>query len=60
MNVLFSVLGIDPHTMKLHREDPLTTHACPGNAVRKLEIIQDVQDALIANNAGEHSIKTVV
>ncbi|MGN6343270.1 MAG: N-acetylmuramoyl-L-alanine amidase [Ginsengibacter sp.] len=60
MNVLYSVLGIDPHTMKLHREDPLTTHACPGNAVRKLEIIQDVQDVLIANNAGEHSIKALV
>lgn len=23
-------LGIDPHTIKLHREDSRTTHACPG------------------------------
>src|SRR5262245_39930043 len=27
---LSAVLGIDPASMKLHREDPATTHACPG------------------------------
>lgn len=59
MTTLNSVLGIDPHTMKLHREDPLTTHACPGAAVRKLEIMQEVNDSLIALHAGEHPIKPV-
>lgn len=59
MTTINSILGIDPHTMKLHREDPLTTHACPGSAVRKLEIIQAVQDSLVAIHAGEHSIKPV-
>lgn len=56
MSTLSSVLGIDPHSMRLHREDPRTTHACPGNAVRKLEIIQEVGDALAAMHMGEHSI----
>jgi len=54
---LSAILGLDPTTMKLHREDPLTTHACPGSKVRKLEIIQAVQDLLIARHAGEHPIK---
>jgi hypothetical protein len=54
---LSAVLGLDPHTMKLHREDPLTTHACPGKNVRKLEVIQEVQDLIIARHAGEHPLK---
>jgi len=54
---LSAILGIDAHTIRLHREDPLTTHACPGKHVRKLEIIQEVQDLLIARHAGEHPIK---
>src|SRR5215510_3810690 len=37
---LSAILGIDPHTMRIHREDPLTTHACPGKNVRKLDVIQ--------------------
>jgi hypothetical protein len=56
MATLCAVLGIDSHTMKLHREDPLTTHACPGRNVRKLEVIQEVHDLIIARHAGEHPI----
>lgn len=56
---LCAILGLDPHTIRLHREDPLTTHACPGKNVRKLEIIQEVQDMMIARHAGEHPIKPV-
>lgn len=59
MATLSAILGLDPHTMRLHREDPLTTHACPGKNVRKLEIIQEVQDLLISRHAGEHPIKPV-
>jgi hypothetical protein len=54
---LSAVLGIDSHTMRLHREDPLTTHACPGKNVRKLEVIQEVGDLIIARHAGEHPLK---
>lgn len=56
---LCAILGLDPGTLRLHREDPLTTHACPGKNVRKLEIIQEVQDIMIARHAGEHPIKPV-
>jgi hypothetical protein len=39
---LSSVLGLDPKSMKIHREDPKTTHACPGKNVIKSEIINEV------------------
>jgi hypothetical protein len=59
ISTLTAVLGLEPGSLKLHREDPLTTHACPGASVRKLEIIQEVQDLLVARHAGEHPIKPV-
>lgn len=54
---LSAILGLFPDSLKLHREDPLTTHACPGKGVRKLEIIQEVMDLMIKRHAGEHPIK---
>jgi hypothetical protein len=54
---LSAILGLQPNSMRIHREDPLTTHACPGKNVRKLEVIQRVQDMIIARHAGEHPIK---
>ena len=51
---LSAILGLDPNTMKIHREDPATTHACPGKNVRKLEVIQEVHDMLAARHGGEH------
>jgi hypothetical protein len=36
-------------------EDPITTHACPGKNVRKLEVIQEVSDPITERHAGEHS-----
>lgn len=56
---LCAILGFDPATTRVHREDPLTTHACPGKNARKLEIIQDVQDLMVKRHAGEHPIKPV-
>jgi len=56
---LCAILGFDAATIRIHREDPLTTHACPGKNVRKLEIIQQVQDLIVARHAGEHPIKPV-
>ena len=52
---LSAVLGFDPNTMRLHREDPKTTHACPGKNVRKLEVIQEVGDLIALRHGGEHS-----
>jgi hypothetical protein len=57
---LTAVLGLDSSQMKLHREDPLTTHACPGKPVRKLEIIKEVNDLIITRHPGEHPIKRLV
>ena len=59
MATLSAILGLEPKTMRLHREDSLTTHACPGKSVRKLEMIQEVQDLMIQRHAGEHPIKPV-
>jgi hypothetical protein len=56
---LCGILGLDPETMRIHREDPLTTHACPGKNVRKLELIQAVKDLLVERHAGEHPLKPV-
>ncbi len=55
MITLCDVLGLDPQTIKLHREDPLTNHACPGKNVKKLAVIQQVQNAIINGNGLEHS-----
>ena len=52
---LSAILGIDPQTMRIHREDPLTTHACPGKNVRKLDIIQAVQQLMTERHAGDHA-----
>lgn len=46
------VLGIDPSTMKLHKEDKKTTHICPGKNVIKSEVIAEVTAIL---HEGEHT-----
>jgi hypothetical protein len=51
---LTAILGLDPESMKVHREDQLTTHKCPGKNVRKLEVIQAVQDLLVERHGGDH------
>lgn len=56
MATLSAILGLDPHTMRLHREDTATTHACPGKNVRKLEVIQEVQDLMVVRHGGDHPL----
>jgi N-acetylmuramoyl-L-alanine amidase len=58
LSTLCAILGIDSHTMRIHREDPLTTHACPGKNVRKLAVIQEVHDLMVARHPGEHLIQS--
>jgi len=41
--ILSNTLNIDPSTMKIHREDPKTTHHCPGNNVDKAKFINLVK-----------------
>lgn len=43
---LSAALGIKPETMRLHKEDPATTHRhCPGHNVDKAAFIQAVRSA---------------
>jgi hypothetical protein len=48
---LHAALGLNPDTLRLHKEDPKTTHICPGKNIIKADIIQGVHDKLFV---GEH------
>jgi hypothetical protein len=41
---LHELMGLDPSTLRLHKEDPKTTHNCPGSGIVKA----DVQSAVLA------------
>jgi len=51
---LHGALGLTPSTLRLHREDPLTTHLCPGATVSKSDFISLVTAELTTIFAGEH------
>lgn len=51
---LCAVTGLDPATLKLHREDTLTTHHCPGANVDKGAVIREVQDLIVERHGGDH------
>jgi len=55
IRILFSILGWPGDNIRLHREDPLTTHHCPGNHVVKQAVIQDIQASLLEVHSGEHT-----
>jgi len=48
---LHAALGLNPDTLRLHKEDPKTTHICPGKNVIKADIIGGVHEKL---TLGEH------
>ena len=55
MASLCGALGLDPDTIKLHKEDPVTTHkTCPGKKVVKAKVIAEVEAALHQHYAAEH------
>lgn len=54
LTILHELVGLDPHTLRLHREDPKTTHDCPGKNVDKAEMIQRIIDRLAQQHVGEH------
>ena len=51
---LHALLGLDPKTLRLHKEDPQTAHDCPGKNVSKEFMIQRIISALSARPAGAH------
>jgi hypothetical protein len=53
--VLHAWRGIDPETLRFHKEDPKTTHKkCPGKNVDKADMIKRVQDRMGGSDQGEH------
>ena len=53
---LHALAGLDPGTLKLHREDPKTSHKnCPGRKILKSRVISVVMAALIDAFPGEHT-----
>src|SRR5882762_4890813 len=51
---MHATLGLDPNTLRLHKEDPKTTHNCPGKNIVKAEIISGIQERMAARTPGEH------
>ena len=45
-------LGLNPETIRLHKEDPRTDHDCPGKDIEKSEFIELVRQYM--GQAGEH------
>jgi hypothetical protein len=52
---LHAVLGLDPKTLKLHKEDKKTTHDCPGKNVVKQDIIDRITAEIDARHGGDHA-----
>jgi hypothetical protein len=48
LSILHKYGKLDPLKLRLHREDPLTTHICPGNAIVKPLVIGWVRSSLAA------------
>jgi len=54
---LCAAVGMDSHTLRLHKEDPATTHKeCPGIHVDKQEMIDAVHALILTRHSGEHSV----
>lgn len=52
---LHDALGLDPATLKFHKEDPRTTHkGCPGTNVSKTAMIALIRKKLLVRHGGEH------
>ncbi len=57
LTTMHALMGLDPATLRFHKEDPATTHkSCPGKNVKKTDIIQRVTAALQARAGEEHPV----
>jgi hypothetical protein len=52
---MHATLGLDPVTLRLHKEDPRTTHNCPGKNVVKADVIAQLTQALAVLHPGDHT-----
>jgi hypothetical protein len=54
---MYSALGSDPATLRLHKEDTATTHKnCPGKNVSKADMIQAIAAQMASMHPGEHAM----
>ena len=53
---MYSALGKDPATLRLHKEDPKTTHKCPGKNVIKADMVAAIAAQMASMHAGEHAM----
>jgi hypothetical protein len=51
---LHETIGLDPQSMRPHRDDPLTTHQCPGRNLDIQKLRDDVGAELARRQGGEH------
>lgn len=51
---LHGALGLNPNALRLHKEDPLTTHICPGDEISKTAMITQVTAKVTDLFPGEH------
>ena len=55
LTVLHTWRGLNPDTLRFHKEDPLTTHKhCPGSRVEKIDIIERIHKRIGSAREGEH------
>ena len=52
---LHTALSLDPQMLKFHKEDPKTTHDCPGRNVDKATMIARIQAAM----GGDHPLGAI-
>lgn len=57
---LYEALGIEARSLRLHKEDPGTTHACPGRKVVKEDMIARIEAAIMDDNPGDHALPEAV
>jgi len=50
---LHTALSLDPQTLRFHKEDPRTTHDCPGKNVDKANMIARIEAAM----GGDHPFR---
>ena len=56
LTTLHAAIGLDPGTLKFHKEDPKTTHKnCPGVNVKKAALVKELRGRLVLESAGEHA-----
>lgn len=57
---LFGWIGVEPteKTLRLHKEDPGTTHDCPGKHVSKDDFLSRVKERTMLDAQGDHAAPT--